>query len=124
MSAFFSRMNVMKTWHTPSTEVERSSSIPLIVLTAPSTLSVISVSISCGDAPGFTTVTVIVGRSIFGNRSTPSALKENRPTTVMLRMIMVANTGRRTQISASFCILLLGELSVFSGQLLVVRVPC
>ncbi len=64
----------MKTWETPSTDVERSSSIPEIVLTAPSTRSVISVSISCGDAPGFTTVTVIVGKSIFGNRSTPSDL--------------------------------------------------
>ena len=64
----------MKTCETPSTEVERSSSMPLMVLTAPSTLSVISVSISCGDAPGLTTVTVIVGRSIFGNRSTPSDL--------------------------------------------------
>ena len=72
MSAFFSRTKLMKTCETPSTEVERSSSMPLIVLTAPSTLSVISVSISCGEAPGFTTVTVIVGRSIFGNRSTPS----------------------------------------------------
>jgi hypothetical protein len=37
---------------TPSTEVERNSSIPEIVLTVPA-LSVISVSISCGDARGF-----------------------------------------------------------------------
>jgi len=51
---------------------EVSDHIPEIVFTAPSTLSVISVSISCGEAPGFTTVTVIVGRSILGNRSTPS----------------------------------------------------
>ena len=93
----------MKTCETPSTEVERSSSIPAMVLTAPSTMSVISVSISCGDAPGFTTVTVIVGRSIFGNRSTPSDLYENSPTTVRLRISIVAKTGRRTHISASFC---------------------
>src|SRR6185295_17214963 len=104
MSGFFSSRKVMKTCDTPSTEVERSSSIALIVLTAPSTLSVISVSISCGDAPGLTTVTVIVGRSIFGKRSTPSDRYEKSPTTVRLRMIIVANTGRRTQISASFCI--------------------
>ena len=103
-SAFFSSTKLTKTCETPSTEVERSSSMPLMVLTAPSILSVISVSISCGDAPGLTTVIVIVGRSIFGNRSTPRDLKEKRPTTVMLRMSMVANTGRRTQISASFCI--------------------
>src|SRR5215212_6995969 len=71
-STFLSRRNVMKTCETPSTEVERSSSMPLMVLTAASTLSVISVSTSCGPAPGLTTVTVMVGRSIFGKRSTPS----------------------------------------------------
>jgi hypothetical protein len=72
MSGFFSSRNVMKTCETPSTEVERNSSMPLMVFTAPSTLSVISVSISCGEAPGLITVTVIVGRSILGKRSTPS----------------------------------------------------
>ena len=74
----FSRTNWTKTCETPSIEVERSSSIPLIVLTASSTLSVISVSTSCGEAPGFTTVTVIVGKSIFGNRSTPERQKRER----------------------------------------------
>ena len=69
----------MKTCETPSTEVERSSSMPLMVLTAASTLSVISVSISRGLAPGLTTVTVIVGRSIFGKRSTPSDMNEKTP---------------------------------------------
>jgi hypothetical protein len=69
----------MKTCETPSTEVERSSSIPLIVLTAPSTLSVISVSISCGDAPGLTTVTVIVGRSIFGKEIDAQRLVGEEP---------------------------------------------
>jgi hypothetical protein len=29
--------------------------------------------------------------------------KENPPTTVSKRMMTVANTGRRTQISANFC---------------------
>jgi len=42
----------MKTCDTPSDEIERSSSMPLIVLTAPSILSVISVSTSSGAAPG------------------------------------------------------------------------
>ncbi len=116
-SAFFSKTKLMKTCDTPSSDVERNSSMPLIVLTAPSILSVISVSTSCGDAPGFLTVTVIVGKSIFGNRSTPSDLNENKPTTVMLRMSMVANTGRRTQISANFCIPNLSQLFVVSGSL-------
>ena len=42
----------MMTCETPSDEVERSSSMPLMVLTASSILSVISVSISSGAAPG------------------------------------------------------------------------
>ena len=95
----------MKTCETPSTDVERNSSMPLIVLTAASTLSVTSVSISRGLAPWLTTVTVIVGKSIFGNRSTPSVENENTPTTVSDRINIVANTGRRTQISASFCMM-------------------
>ena len=41
----------------PSVVMDRSSSIPLIVLTASSTLSVISVSTSSGDAPGCVVVT-------------------------------------------------------------------
>src|SRR6266550_153844 len=117
-SAFFSSTKFTKTCETPSTDVERNSSMPLMVLTAPSTLSVISVSISCGDAPGLTTVIVIVGRSIFGNRSTPRDRKENRPTTVMLRMSMVANTGRRTQISASFCMAYPGSAGILPALLL------
>ena len=90
----------------PSIDVERSSSIPEMVLTASSTLSVISVSISCGEAPGFTTVIVIVGKSIFGNRSTPRLKNENAPTTTSDRINIVANTGRFTQTSANHCILL------------------
>ena len=44
------------TCETPSDETERSSSIPLMVLTASSILSVISVSICSGAAPGCTVV--------------------------------------------------------------------
>ena len=57
---------------TPSDEVERSSSMPLIVLTASSILSVISVSTSSGAAPGSRVVTTTVGKSTFGKRSRPS----------------------------------------------------
>src|SRR5207237_10341513 len=78
-----------------------------------STLSVISVSTSWGDAPGLMTVTVIVGRSIFGKRSTPSVENEKIPTTVSAMIIIVAKTGRRTQISASFCITKKFQVSSF-----------
>ena len=44
----------MMTCETPSDEIERSSSMPLMVLTASSILSVISVSICSGAAPGWT----------------------------------------------------------------------
>ena len=63
------------TCETPSDEIERSSSMPLIVLTASSILSVISVSISSGAAPGSRVVTTMVGKSTFGKRSTPSCVE-------------------------------------------------
>ena len=63
---------VMITWLTPSTEVERSSSMPLMVLTAASILSVISLSTSSGAEPVSTVVTVTTGKSILGKRSMPS----------------------------------------------------
>src|SRR4029079_10175374 len=92
------------TFELPFEEVERISSIPGTVFTAPSTWSVTSVSISAGAAPGFDVDTEIVGRSIFGNRSTPSVKKLNPPTTVKNITMTVANTGRCTQISANHCI--------------------
>ena len=60
---FFSSWNWMKTWETPSAETERSSSMPAMVLTARSILSVISVSTSSGAAPGSRVVTVTMGKS-------------------------------------------------------------
>ena len=77
--------------------------MPLMVLTASSILSVISVSISCGAAPGSRVVTVMVGNSTRGNRSTVSRLYEKTPSTINVIMSIVAKTGRRTHISASFC---------------------
>ena len=88
---------------TPSDDTDRSSSMPLMVLTASSILSEISVSICSGDAPGWTVVTTTVGKSTFGKRSTPRRVKENAPTTVSDRMRTVAKTGRRTEIAASHC---------------------
>jgi hypothetical protein len=98
-----SSSKVTKTSETPSDEVERSSSMPLMVLTASSILSVISVSTSCGAAPGSRVVTVMVGNSTRGKRSTVSRLYEKTPSTISVIMSIVAKTGRRTQISASFC---------------------
>ena len=79
--------------------------MPLIVLTASSILSVISVSTSSGAAPGSRVVTTTVGKSTFGKRSTPSLVNENAPMTVSAMMRTLANTGRLTEIAASHCMM-------------------
>ena len=78
--------------------------MPLIVLTASSILSVISLSICSGAAPGSRVVTVIVGMSTFGTRSTPSCVNAKIPTTTSERMRTDAKTGRLTQSAARACI--------------------
>ena len=70
VSTFLSSKKVMKTWDTPSVEVDRSSSMPLMVLTASSILSVTSVSISSGADPGKRVVMATMGKSTLGKRST------------------------------------------------------
>src|SRR5499426_2876722 len=102
-SVFFSSTNATITCEMPSDEIERSSSMPLIVLTASSILSVISVSICSGAAPGCTVVTTTVGKSTFGNRSTPSFVNEKAPMTESERMSTVAKTGRLTHSAANHC---------------------
>src|SRR5688572_2777280 len=87
----------------PSAEFELSWSMPLIVLTASSTLSVTSLSTCSGAAPGRRVVTVTVGKSTCGSRSIPSWPKANAPTTTSERISTDAKTGRRTQSSASHC---------------------
>ena len=77
--------------------------MPLIVLTASSILSVISVSTSSGAAPGRRVVTTTVGKSTFGKRSRPSFVNENAPTTVSAMMRTLAKTGRLTDIDANHC---------------------
>jgi hypothetical protein len=64
--------NWITTSEIPSLEVERSSLIPPIVLSDASILSVISLSTSSGAAPGSRVVTTTMGKSTFGNSSTPS----------------------------------------------------
>ena len=70
----FSMTNWMMTWETPSVVTLRSSSMPLMVFTDSSSLSVISVSTSSGEAPGSVVMTTMTGKSTFGNWSTPSCM--------------------------------------------------
>ena len=85
-------MSVM--FEPPRDEDDRISSMPGTVFRAPSIGSVTSDSISAGAAPELLVETEIVGRSIFGNRSTPSVKKLKPPTTVKNMTITVAKTGR------------------------------
>jgi hypothetical protein len=55
------------TCETPSDDVDVSVSMPLMVLTASSILSVTSLSTCSGAAPGRRVVTRIAGKSTFGN---------------------------------------------------------
>ncbi len=103
VSASFSSLKETTTCEMPSDDVEVSVSMPLMVLTDSSILSVTSVSICSGAAPGSRVVTEIVGMSTLGNRSTPRRPKANRPTTVSDRTSTQANTGRCTQSDASHC---------------------
>src|SRR5262252_4754717 len=102
-SGSFSSRKLIITCETPSDEIERSSSMPLIVLTASSILSLTSVSICSGAAPGCTVVTTTVGKSTLGKRSTPSSVKAKAPTTVSERIRTLAKTGRLTQSAANHC---------------------
>src|SRR5262245_60008608 len=77
--------------------------MPLIVFTASSILSVTSVSTCSGAAPGSRVVTTMVGMSMLGSWSIPSRPNEKAPTTASETISTDANTGRRTQISASHC---------------------
>jgi len=67
-----SSLKLTTTWETPSVEIERSSSMPLMVLIASSILSESSVAISSGAAPGSRVMTLTTGRSTLGKRSTLS----------------------------------------------------
>ena len=64
--ASFSSTNETTTCETPSDEFEVSVSMPLIVLTASSILSVTSVSTCSGAAPGSRVVIATDGMSTFG----------------------------------------------------------
>ena len=102
-SAGLSSRNRTMTIEMPSDDVDRSSSMPLMVLTDSSIKSVTSVSICSGAAPGCIVVTMTIGKSALGIRSTPSCVKEKAPITVRERMSTAAKTGRRTQRAASHC---------------------
>ena len=97
-----SRTNLTVMFAVPSVmRPDVSSSIPETLLSASSTGSTTELAISSGLAPGRLRDTLTVAGSAFGNKSTPSVRKENTPSTTSDITSIVANTGRRTQSSAS-----------------------
>ncbi len=103
MSMSRSRSKVAITTELPLPETERSSVIPSTVLTTSSMGCEMTVSISSGEAPERLVRTDTVGRSTAGKRSMPRLKKEAAPTTTSASTSMTAKTGRRMEISASFC---------------------
>ena len=91
----------MLTCDSPSALTDRSWRIPDIELTASSILSVTSVSMLEGAAPGCVVCTETYGNSIFGKRSTPKPRKATNPMTTNELIIIVAKTGRRIETSTS-----------------------
>jgi hypothetical protein len=90
----------MVTRELPWSEEARSSSMPLIVLTASSMRLVICVSISSALAPGRLACTDTTAASVFGIRSRPSDSYDTAPSTMSARVIMMAKTGT---LDADFC---------------------
>ena len=67
--------------------------MPAIELTASSIFLLTSLSTISGEAPGYSVVTTTTGKSMLGNWSTLRRWYENRPSTTMASMTIVANTG-------------------------------
>ena len=67
--------------------------MPAMELTASSIFLLTSLSTISGEAPGYSVVTTTTGKSMLGNWSTLRRWYENRPSTTMASMTIVANTG-------------------------------
>ena len=78
-STSFSRPNRTSTTDTPGAEVERMCSIPGTLLTEVSRRLVTLESMISGLAPGNTVRMEIIGKSMFGKRSTPMRSKLMMP---------------------------------------------
>ena len=88
-----SSRNSTNTELTPSAVNERTSLTPVTPLTAFSTGLVMSISTASGDAPGYCVCTIRNGSVTSGICSTRSREYENRPSTVIPIITIVAKTG-------------------------------
>ena len=89
----------MNTFDTPGADLERTSSIPGILFTAPSMILVTLESTTSGLAPGKMVVTEIREKSMSGERSIDIRLTEIKPNKTMIKLIITAKTKRLTDTS-------------------------
>ena len=89
-----SRVKVIVQLPLPWLELQRSSSMPLIVLTAASIGLVMEVSTSSALAPFGLARTLTVGESVRGIRSSPRSRYENQPRTRSAALIIKKEDGR------------------------------
>lgn len=89
----------MNTFDTPGADLERTSSIPGILFTAPSMILVTLESTTSGLAPGKMVVTEISEKSMSGERSIDIRLTEIKPNKTMIKLIITAKTKRLTDTS-------------------------
>ena len=94
----------MKMFERFSIEFDPSVRMPSMVLISSSRMSVTSVSIVSGEAPGRIVVTVTNGKSTRGFKSRSRRKSEIKPSTTRLAISMNANTGRRIEISGRFIV--------------------
>ena len=76
--------------------------IPSMVANSSSRISVIVDSITRGFAPGSETLTEMIGESMSGYSRTDRRPKAIAPNRTRARLIMLASTGRRIDMSESF----------------------
>ncbi len=100
-STFRSGTNSTVICDTSSREEDFSVRTPSMPAIESSSGWVICDSMTCGLAPLYTVRTETIGVSIFGYSRTVSRSKEITPSSTTIRLITVANTGRRMHSSGS-----------------------
>ena len=86
-------------------DLDRTSSMPGILLTAPSMMFVTLESTTSGLAPGKTVVTEINEKSISGERSIEIRLTDIKPNRTMTKLIITAKTKRLTDTSGKLILI-------------------
>ena len=105
ISRSFSKRNCIKTLDTPGADLDRTSSIPGMLFTAPSMIFVTLESTTSGLAPGKTVVTEISEKSISGERSIEIRLTDIKPNRTMTKLIITAKTKRLTDTSGKLILI-------------------